>query len=683
MTACHQRRLHFPLKSFAYSANLIFLLIGCASTKPNAPDPSTSMVAIIDGSPLSLTEFKTQYDRTSVLESETPSDTIAAYKDFLERYVDFRLKVLEARSAGYHELSDLKSEIQGYRSQLARPRLLDREVKEPLIRELHARRLEMVEASHVLITVSQNAVPEDTLAAYSRLSAIGDSVAMGMDFGTLAFRHSDDPSSRGTPGSPGYRGYLGFFGGGRMVDEFEDAAYTTPLGELSEIFRTQFGYHILMVHSRKSLPGDIRIAHIMVQPKGTTAADTLAAISRIDSVLTKLSEGEDFGELARQYSDDRASAGRGGELQRVAFDSGLPAVLRDAAYDLQVNAYSDVVKSPFGYHIVRLLERYEPETYEEAYSRLQSQISQLPRAQKAEQAFARRKRIEFEGRVDTLRVESWLANLKPDSLVKLLSGGGFEESELSAPIAWIRDSTYTVSQFTTDFRHGRISGNLNPLQRIWDGLDQFLNARALDYEIARLEERDEDFARTMQNFRDGLILFRLMEDSVWTAAAIDTVALRSLHATRVSSYTFSDRTKVISISSPSDSLLNDISLLIQAGDTVADAIGSAYSDSLNVIRVDTTLIEGVTNSVFDTIMDNSKGAVTSAIPYNNGYIVLYHDGVDPSRDKTFEEARAQVVNEYQVILEKRLIERLRKKYNVTLYPDRLQALVASGKAKNE
>ena len=129
----------------------------------------------------------------------------------------------------------------------------------------------------------------------------------------------------------------------------------------------------------------------------------------------------------------------------------------------------------------------------------QSQISQLPRAQKAEQAFARRKRIEFEGRVDTMRVESWLVNLKPDSLVKLLSGGEFEEPELSAPIAWIRDSTYTVSQFASDFQQRRISSTLSPRERIWDSLDQFLNARALDYEIASLEERDEDF---------GLFLYR-------------------------------------------------------------------------------------------------------------------------------------------------------------------------------
>jgi len=683
MTTFHVRTLLLPNRSFVFSSLFILLSIGCASTNPNAADPPATSVAIIDGSPLSLAEFKDQYDRTSVLESEAPSDTIAAYVDFLERYVNFRLKVLEARSAGYHELADLKSEISGYRSQLARPYLLEREVTEPLIREMHARRSEMVEASHVLVTVAQNAAAQDTLAAYHKMSAIADSVAMGLDFGALAYRHSDDPSSRGAPGSPGYRGYLGFFGGGRMVDQFEDAAYSTPPGELSDIFRTQFGYHILTVHSRKALPSDIRIAHIMVQPKGQTGADTLAAISKIDSVLTKLSIGEDFGELARQYSDDRSSAGRGGELQRIAYDSGLPGTMRDAAYNLQTDGYSDVVESPFGYHIVRLLERYEPETYEEAYSRLQSQVSQLPRAQKAEEAFARKKRMEFGGRVDTLRIESWFADLKPDSLVNLLSGGGFEEPELLAPLAWMGDSTYSVSQFTAHFGQQSSSTTLSPRQQVWEGVDRFMNARALDYEIAALEQRDEDFASTMQDFRDGLILFRLMEDSVWSAAAIDSVALRTLHATLSSTYRCPDRTKVISSTSPSDSLLNDISFRIQAGDPVTDAISSAYSDSSYVVRVDTTLIEGATNSVFDTILNNSEGAVTNAMPYNNSYIVLYHGGIDPSREKYFEEARAQVVNEYQVILENRLIERLRKKYNVTLYPELLQSLIASHAALDE
>jgi len=658
---------------------VILVSLGCSSVKqPPAnvsPDTETSAVAVIAGIPITLSEFVREYERTAVLDSDPKSDSLAAYLDFLERYVDFKLKVLEAKEAGYHEFGDHIDEIGGYRNQLARPYLLQEEVTDPLIQLIHARRQEMVEASHILIQLGASAAPEDTLAAYERLLAIRDSVGVGFDFGELAFRHSDDASARGKEGSPGYQGRLGTFGGGKMVDEFEDMAFSTSIDSVSDIFRTQFGYHILKVHSRAPLPGDILLAHIMIQASAGTAADSAAALETLSEIQKKIAEGEDFADLAAEYSADRGSASRGGELQRMAFDGGLPATMRDEAFSMEVGDISDVIESPFGFHLIRVLERFPIETLEEAQDRLSGKLTQLPRARKAEEAFARQKRSDLGAKVDSLLVESWFDQLGADSLLKGLSSVEFSAVDPIMAIAWMGDSTYTVGQLIDHIRLNRLTDAATASESFWRTMDDFLDDQALDYEIAALEERNPAFARTMNEFRDGLILFRLMEDSIWTAASIDSTGLDAFYGPRSNTYRFEDRSRIITISHPADSLLLGMVADLRSGTSLGALYETILVDSLSLIRVDTTMIEGSSNSVFDKALNLNPGEITDPQSYNNGYLILYNDGIDPAREKTFAEARAQAVNDYQLVLEERLIARLRRKYDVVLFPERLQYLL--------
>lgn len=663
-------------------SGLAFLVsLSCSSVNRHgpkvAPISDETAVATIAGNPITLLELSREYKRTAVLDSDPESDSLAAYRDFLERYVDFKLKVLEAREAGYHTLDDFKSEIGGYRNQLARPYVLKEEVTDPLIRLIYARRQEMVEASHILIRLGPSATPADTLAAYERLYAIKDSVALGYDFGEMALRHSEDPSARGAKGSSGYRGYLGAFGGGRMVDEFEDMAYTTPIDSVSELFRTQFGYHLLKIHAKKPLPGDILLAHIMIQVSDGTAEDTTAALDKMSEIKRKIAAGEDFADLASEYSNDRGSASNGGELQRMSFDGGLPVNIRDKAYTMAVGEISDVIETQFGFHLIRVIERYPPESYEDARERLRGTISRLPRARKAEKAFARQKRMDLGARVDSLRIEIWFDELGADSLLMSLSAEPYSATDPDTPIAWMGDSTYTVGQLAAHVKQNRISGAPSPSDSFWQSMDDFLDTQALEYEIAALEERDPAFARTMNEFRDGLILFRLMEDSVWTAASVDSVGLEAFYHPRADSYRFPDRSRIITIAHSSDSLLQKIVEELRTGLSISSFTATVQADSLSLVRIDTTMIEGPSNSIFDEALSQNPGEVTDSQPYNNGFLALYNDGIEPAREKTFSEARAQAVNDFQDVLEKTLIARLRKKYQVVLYPDRLQYLLES------
>jgi len=570
------------------AAGIIFLA-GCSGTEPLTQSRSVtipdSILATIDGTPVYVHDFVREYARIGKTDSSS-TDSLQAYQDFLERYVNFRLKVLEARRAGYPSDPSLKKEIGAYRSQLARPFLIEQEVTEPLIREMYLRRKSQVEASHILIRVDPASAPEDTLAARARLSTIKDSLDAGASFAEMAFRYSEDPSAQSAPGSAGYQGYLGYFGGGRMVKAFEDAAFSTPVDSTSSIFRSQFGYHILHVHNRIPTPPDIRMAHIMIQPKAPTAADSAVALGRIRDIQTKLESGESFADLAKQFSDDKASGSNGGELQKVSFDTGLPPSMRDAAFSMEPGEVSDVLESPFGFHLITILEKLPIQAYEDMHDELSTQLSRLPRSAAAQQRYAESVRLTLGEKADSTLIESWGRSMTPDSLFRTLATGTFPDSTLGRPFLWLGDSTYTVGQFTDFFKTRRLPPSNTPLERVWASVDLFFNDAAINQEVAALEDKDPTFGSTMAEFRDGLILFRLMEDSVWTAASTDSLGLRNYFRNHTNAYRFEDRTRIVSLTSSSDSLLSALVEQIRNGIGLDEAVSRAREDTSHAVRHD-------------------------------------------------------------------------------------------------
>ncbi len=656
-----------------FTGLIALLLVGCSGPREMTPptnDPPSDVVALFDGGVVTLDEFETQYARSVGGRAAAADDSLSEYQDFLKRYLDFRLKVQAAKDAGLDRDSSLQTEIARYRNQLARPYLLEQRVTDPLLRDLYEKRKEVVDASHILIRLAPNASPEDTLEAYRRIAALRDSVLQGVDFGALAYRHSEDPSAQSN--GLGARGRLGYFSGGRMVKAFEDVAFKTPVGQVSEIFRSPYGYHLVYVHDHKAKPNDIRIAHIMIRIKGNTAADTLAALARVDSVRALLAEGRDFAEVAKEYSEDMGSARAGGDLGFVSYDSRLIEPLKSTAFALEhVGDLSEPVLSRFGYHIIKLVEIREPRSFEASKEDLKAALARLPRSTESMRKFAAQIREREGDRLDTALVYSVFDTTSSDSVFVVFSRGGLPDSLLALKFASIGDSTYTLGELIAFTQKNTVPRQQDARKMVLQGINTFLDDRAVDVEVSKLEERDPDFRATMDEFRNGLLLFRLMEDSVWTAAAQDSAALRSYYEAHAEKYRFPDRTRIISFYSASDSLLNALGAQLDAGMSVADVEASVLFDPDHNLSVDTTFVEGPTNSVFDQAFDLEPGAHTNAVPYTKGFILMVNDGVEPARAKSFEEAQAEVINDYQKVLEDRLLARLHQRYHARLFPERL------------
>lgn len=494
---------------------------GSATSAAEGVAPET-VVARIAGEALTLAAFEARYVRSSAGgdRAAAAADSLVAYRDFLERYVDYRLKVRAAEAAGL-ETDSMRQEVRRYRAQTARPALLDQEVMQPIIRTLYERQQTQVAPRHLLIAVPEGAAPADTLAAYQEALALRDSLRRGADFGELALRYSDDPSAA-QEGQRGYRGFLGYVQGGQVVEAFEDAAYAAPVDSVAGPVRTPFGVHLIRVEDRRPAAPPSRFSHILLRPGGAARADTAAARALADSLARRLALGDDFAALARQYSDDAPTAAEGGDLGTLSRTGALVPAFEEAAFALDsVGAVSDPVQTRFGVHLIKLTEREALPTYDEAYDDLKALASRLPRTQQAEQALARRLRAQHGARLDT-------AALGRADLFAEQPASARPSDEV---VAALGDSSYTLGALRAYARQRRQERSAEAAPETPLALaDAFLSNAALAYEAQALEERDPDFRARITEFRDGLLLFQLMQDSVWTAATQDTAALRRRYA---------------------------------------------------------------------------------------------------------------------------------------------------------
>lgn len=637
------------------------LLAGCGGSAPAVrEEPAPNVVARFAGQELTVPEFEMRYARSVGGREAAVRDSIADYRDFLGRYVDFRLKVMEAKAVGLDNDSAIVREIEQYKKQLARPYLVEQEITDSLVHNLYERRQEEISASHILVRIPPPGAPDDTLKAYRRMETLRDSVLAGESFGEIAARNSDDPSAQQN------KGYLGVFTGGRMIKAFEDKAYGTPVGEMSDIFRTRFGYHILQVHSRGKRSPDIRVAHILIRAPDD---DTTEALATIHEIQRKLDEGASFEELAKEYSQDQGSASKGGDLGFFGRGRMVPT-FEDAAFGLtEIGEVSEPVRTRFGYHLIKLLDVAKLPTFEEAYDDLKALVQRLPRFKEAEHDLAMRYRKELGASIDTMAVKRLTAAFPPDSILFKLALASWSDQQKATVLARLGDREFTLGDFLAYGNENRgVSPKAYNLEETLSRLDQMLTERALDVAASHLEERDPEFRDLMNEYRDGIILFRIMEDSVWSRANTDTLGLMKLYEKNAESYRFPERKRVISFYSDSDSVLTRIASMWTPGDTTDWAAVTGEEN----LRVDTTFVADSTNSIYDQALEIGVGETSSPIRYRRGFMLLAVDGVEAPRKKTFKEARADVVTEYQALVEEQWLKRLRSKYDVTLYPENLK-----------
>jgi len=322
-----------------------------------AQENKKEVLFTIDNKPYYTEEFARVYKKNLDLVKD---DSQKDLNHYLDLFVGYKLKVEKANKLGLQNNTAYLNELKSYRTQLSKNYVTDTKVTKELIEEAYKRSLKEIKASHILFALDENAEPADTLKVYNQAMEVRKKLVNGENFETVAAQYSQDPSVKDNKGD------LGWFSVFRMVYAFESAAYKTKKGEISLPVRTRFGYHLIKVNDIRDNRGQVTVAHIMTL-NGQSPTEAATAKSTIDDVYKKLKQGESFENLAQQFSQDKSTSGKGGQLQRFGSGELSSEEFENVAFSLtEKGQLSAPFQSQFGWHIIKLIEKHPVKPLDES-----------------------------------------------------------------------------------------------------------------------------------------------------------------------------------------------------------------------------------------------------------------------------------------------------------------------------
>ena len=392
-------------------------------------------------------------------------------------------------------------------------------------------------ASHLLIRVTPEASPTDTLAAWNKINDIRKQILAEADFNEMAAKYSEDPSAVQN------KGLLGYFTAFQMVFPFEDMTYRTPVGQVSEIVRTRFGYHLIKVHDERLAAGEIKVAHIMKMFPPQASEETIANLKlKADSIWLKATSGADFAELAKKYSDDKQSSTEGGVMNWFTPNNMVPS-FAEAAFALKNDGdISPVIRTPYGWHIIKRLERKTIQPIEKLRADLEAKIKQNPAISKhSDEAFDRKLRAEYQLKVDEPNFAKLISLVSDTAFTKNLADPNPLKEK---PLITFADQKISVGKFTDYLLAQNFKPSINQAEtQLKVQVNKFINQKLLKYENSQLEKKHPDFARIYQEYHDGILLFNISKDKIWDVASTDTSRLQSYFDQTTKKYYWGERFK--------------------------------------------------------------------------------------------------------------------------------------------
>jgi len=436
--------------------------------------------------------------------------------NYLDLFINYKLKIAEARNLGLDKKSGYVEEISAYRKELALSYLEESELTKTIIEDLYQRSKKEIQVSHILINLPAYSYGKDTIRAYKKINLLRERALSGEDFNQLVLDHSDEP------GVESSKGNLGYFGSMQMVMPFEDAAYSTPVGELSPIIRTNFGYHILKVHGERPTENKLRAAHIVVM----ASKDSLRDTKRIQEAYQLLQDGQSFADVAKIYSQDEATKNKGGELEPFGRKDIRLQVFTDTAYRLQKGEFSAPFESNIGWHIIKLLERIPHPTKDEQIE----EIIKFFKSSRGEDYYNQRKYKEL---LSILGYDLHATTYLEDLLMHIDRNYLMSKIE---PVALSNDKNkilFTLGKQSYDYndflhylsnRMQRATRGVRTQEILENAFENYRNDKALDSYADKLYNENKEFAVQFDEYCNGVLLFELMQSEVWRKAANDTLA---------------------------------------------------------------------------------------------------------------------------------------------------------------
>ena len=624
--------------------SFFFILFTLSINILNSQDLDSKTLMTIGNQNISVKEFLRVYNKNINLVQDQNQKDIDYY---INLYSKYKLKLIEAKELGYDLKDSYKKEFTSYKNQLSNAYTTDKEVTESLVKEAYNRTANEIKAQHILVRFQDN---QDSLLAYEKIQSLRSRL-INEDFLNLRSLLHDGKSI--------FVEDLGYFSAFKMVYEFENAAFNTLVGQTSTPFRTQFGYHVVKVLDTRPSRGKVQVAHIMIS--NTQKDSSLVPEIRINELYNSLIQGSSFETLAKQFSDDKSSASKGGVMNPFKSGDINSEVFVDTAFNLnEIGSMSKPIQTQYGWHILKLILKSPIQPYEIIKQDLEKKVKRDSRS-----LIIRKKMIEklvskyeiFEPNLD-LSSQLITKNAKESSWV-------LKATKLKDVFLRIEDKIYTYETFLKF---------LNQNNRLYDkskSNDEFIKKQyktffennLFEYKKNNLINENEEFANILKEYEDGLLLFDIMQDKIWDVAKNDTLALKLFYDNNVSK--FKSKEKIIGtiISSKDKKHLKKVIKLWEKS-----IINKEISNQLNyksqVIILSTGEFE-ITDPLLPQNKNFKKG-ISKIIEFENNYVVLKVQDIIPAKTLPFEKIKGSVISKYQSFLETNWVEKLANKYHIKI-----------------
>lgn len=647
---------------FSFLLTASILLSSCATQHSNIT------LVKFDKNQITMGEFEKAYAKNSGGFENAKNDTLAQLENFLNLYSNFKMKLMDASVRGYENDLDLQSELLDYKKKVGVTYLLEKYLVEPAIKDLYEKRKYELRCSHIMIR-------PDTLGdegAKKLATEIIAKINNGESFDLLAEKYSDDQFSKKSGGD------IYYITAGMLIPEFEDAAYETKVGGIYPApVKTRFGYHVIKVTQKQERVPQIRASHVLVDffdDEGKP--DTTLAIARIDSVKQLLKEGKSFADVAERFSKDTGSKRNGGDLNYFERRMMIKE-FDEAAFNLQVNEISDVVKTNYGFHIIKLTEKKPYPTFEEDKENLKKIYKQFRYNTELEEfttSLKKKYNYKFNENTadfiiqhgDSVRIGSeyweaeWRNQVKDSEL--------FSFTGLSMSVDSLFYSLKTVGDFNNKFLTKDV---------VYQIVQKKSDEYALELEALNLDKINPEFASLMDDYKHGIFIFKLQDDEVWGKIELDSVRLLAHYEKNKGKYNWTDRVSYQEIFVRNDSVANAIYKQLNNGEdftVLVEKYTERYGMKEKLGMYD--LVDVNSNPLAKKVNELAKsGDYTEPFPNSGGFVILRLVQKDNARIKTFEEAKAEVSGSFQEEESKRLenayIDYLKNVYKPEIFKSEL------------
>ena len=622
----------------------------------NAQISESDVLLTISEEPILASEFIRVYNKNLNLVQDDSQKEVESY---LKLFINYKLKLAEATSLGYDKDPEYVKELRSYKNQLTQNYLTDKNVTDELVLEAYDRTLNEVKAQHVLVRIEE--FETDTLQAYSAIQAFQERLKND-DFESLKKEIHDGKSI--------FVEDLGFFTAFKMAYKFESVAFNTKVGEVSKPFRTKFGYHVVKVLEKRKSKGQVIVAHVMIA--NTQKDTTLVAKDRIQELHRLLLQGEDFGNIAKQFSDDKSSSMRSGELKPFKSGQINSTLFENTAFSLKEKEdISEPIQTQFGWHILKLIDKQAVKEFNSLKPDLESQVRKDSRSQLVKSKMLAKLLSQYQ-----------LTGLNPN-LPLLKSNIVYDRSNKTWKFSdQIKDSKSFLVIQKTSYSFGDFINFLNKNNKLinpnWatefavnKQYKFFLEQSVFRYKKDNLENENQDFANILNEYREGLLLFELMQDKIWEGAKKDTIGLNAFYNENKDNYLWPERVIGSVARSSNAKNIKKVRKLWASGKS-----NQSIDELLNKIQQNVIFSTGEfelgLSPLPESFTPRVKSQLSKIIKENNSFYIVNVKEFMPQSQKSLEDSRGQLISDYQTKLETQWILELKSKFNVKVNEDVFQ-----------